>query len=205
MSIIHDALKKVQQGLNFKSNKLPLNAPATPETTGYIYENPASAETIEGVEQITAAPQASLKEQIKSALIVLGAIVIILTSALYIYQQFQINIPQVQRMAKKSFYKLIHKEEIPDFKTKSAADLKPLAQVTLAPPPNTASSQSKPAAPITLNIHGIMSNDSGNLVLINDQVYQEGDEIDGAKITKINLDSITIMNNGAEQTILVKN
>ena len=48
-----------------------------------------------------------------------------------------------------------------------------------------------------------MADDRGNLVLINDQVYQEGDEIDGAKITKINLNSITIINNGKEETISV--
>ena len=124
---------------------------------------------------------------------------------MYIYQQFQNDIPKVQKFAKKSFFKLIHKEELPDFKTKSPAELKSLAQLTINPPTMKSSSLAKPAAPVTLDIHGIMSNDSGNLVLINDQVYQEGDEVDGAKITKINLDSITIINNGVEQTILVKN
>ena len=50
-----------------------------------------------------------------------------------------------------------------------------------------------------------MANTSGNLVLINDQVYQEGDTVDGAKIIKINLDSISVIVNGAEQTISVEN
>ena len=56
-----------------------------------------------------------------------------------------------------------------------------------------------------MDVHGIMSKGNSNLVLINDQVYQEGDEVEGAKIVKINLDSITILNNGAEETIHVKN
>ena len=54
-------------------------------------------------------------------------------------------------------------------------------------------------------IHGVMANGSRNIVLINDQVYQEGDDVDGVKIVKINLDSITVNNNGKEQTIRVKN
>ena len=50
-----------------------------------------------------------------------------------------------------------------------------------------------------------MSNGSSNVVLIDDKVYQEGDEVDGAKIVKINLDSITVNINGTEKTIFVKN
>jgi type II secretory pathway component PulC len=57
----------------------------------------------------------------------------------------------------------------------------------------------------TLNIHGVMANGSKNLVLINDQVYQDGDEVDGIKIVKINLDHITVINNGEEEQISVKN
>ena len=49
-----------------------------------------------------------------------------------------------------------------------------------------------------------MSNDTGNVALINDQIYQEGDSVDGVKIVKISLDSVTVINNGKEETISVK-
>jgi hypothetical protein len=85
-----------------------------------------------------------------------------------------------------------------------------MAQITINTPASpvagpASSTLTKPPAPVTLNIHGIMANATGNLVLINDQVYQEGDVVDGAKIVKINLNSITVINNGTEQTIPVKN
>ena len=76
---------------------------------------------------------------------------------------------------------------VPDFKTRAPQDLKPLAQIST-----------------TLKIHGIMANATGNLALINDQVYQEGDEVDGAKIIKIDLNSITVNINGTDKTIAVK-
>ena len=182
MSIIHDALKKVQQGLS----------PENQTASAYLYEKPAEVETLP-----------PMKNKIKSLLTLCCALAITLASVLYIYQQFQNDIPKVKNFAKKSFYKLINKEEPLAFKAKAPDKLKPLAQFTINPP--ASSKITKPPAPITLNIHGIMSNDTGNLVLINDQVYQEGDAVDGAKIVKINLDSITVNINGAEKTIFVKN
>ena len=196
MSIIHDALKKVQQGLNFKPEEVPVSPPtAAPSASGYLYETPPPIETLPPSEAADQKPP--IKNKIKSTLAATCALLITVAITIaageYIYQQFQNNIPTVQRFAKKSFL-LIHKKMSP--KTRPSADLKPLAQLTIA---------TKSPTPVTLDIHGIMSNESGNLVLINDQVYQEGDEIDGAKITKINLDSIKVINNGVEQTILVKN
>jgi len=193
MSIIHDALKKVQQGLS----------PENQTASAYLYEKPAEVETLPRANQQATNQKSLMKNKIKSLFILCCALAITLASVLYIYQQFQNDIPKVKNFAKKSFYKLINKEEPLAFKAKAPDKLKPLAQFTINPP--ASSKITKPPAPITLNIHGIMSNDTGNLVLINDQVYQEGDAVDGAKIVKINLDSITVNINGAEKTIFVKN
>jgi hypothetical protein len=175
MSIIHDALKKAQQGLN-------------PEKA--------------------ADPKPPIKNKIKSLLALICSIAVTAGALFYLYKQFQNDVPKVKILAQKSFYKLINKKEPPPaFKTKAPEDLKPLARITINPPADTATATTTaqaPAAPMTLNIHGIMSNASGNLALINDQVYQEGDEVDGAKIIKINLNSITVNINGIEKTILVK-
>ncbi len=189
MSIIHDALKKVQWA---KTNG----------TEGTPQEGPANTET-------AALP---MKNKWSSLLAMVLAVVITAGSLWYIYAQFKTQwhdqVPRVQRMAKASLYKLINKKEVPVLQPKPPAELKPLAKITINAPPvtvDTTNPAAKPPAPLTLNIHGIMSNASGNLVLINNSVYQEGDEIEGAKIIKISLDSITVNNNGIEQTIPVRN
>ena len=203
MSIIHEALKKVQDGLTPKVEETTVDSSTTQNAAAHLFETPLAIETLPRAGQQTINPPTLMTNKIKSFFTLICAIVITVASALYIYQQFQNDIPKVKVLAKKSFYKLIHKEVPPDFKTKAPVDLKSLATLTINQSPS--SSTAKPLAPITLNIHGIMANASGNLVLINDQVYQEGDSVDGAKIVKINLDSITVINNGTEQTILVKN
>jgi hypothetical protein len=195
MSIIHDALKKLQQGLAPKTEVTP----PTPETAlNNLYETPVTVETLPKAGEETIDLKPPKKSKIKNILTICAALAVIAGSGYYLYYQYQGSISQVKRFAKKSFYKLIlHKEEVPAFKTMAPQDLKPLARLTV----NSAQSSS----PVTLNIHGIMANGTGNLVLINDEVYQEGDEVNGAKIVKINLDSITVNIDGAEKTIFVRN
>lgn len=206
MSIINEALKKTQQGMTRKTDETPAHPPTgAPPETGYIYSTPP-AET--AAPKVTA-PYLSeenkenrkLPPSIKSALALLCALAITGGSVGYIYLQFQKDIPKIKKLAKTSFYTFIHKKEQPDFKTRAPEDLKPLAQLTIASPAhlNTAATP----APIVLNVHGVMANGHSNIVLINDQVYQEGDEVQGAKILKINLDSILVTNNGKEETIRV--
>ena len=70
---------------------------------------------------------------------------------------------------------------------------------TAVPPADTAP---KPVVPRpSLKIQGIMADPRGNVALINDRVYAEGDDIDGAKIVKISLDSIVISRDGTEETL----
>jgi hypothetical protein len=210
MSIIHDALKKVQQSLTPKTSEPPTPPSGTDQKGAtYLYATPPSEETIEHLEPQTASPKKSSPNKIKSFLAFLCAIAITAGSIWYLYHQFQDYIPRLQRTVKKSYYQLIHKEEVPDFKTKKPEDLVPLAKITINPPASsTAANTTTPAPaplPTTLNVHGIMANASGNLALINNRVYQEGDEVDGAKIIKINLDSITVNIDGTEKTIYVNN
>jgi len=195
MSIIHDALKKVQKGLSSKSDEVEV-----------INEDSSEIEILPPSRQETVVVKSIIQNKIKSALALICATTITVLSVMYICQQFKNEVPLAQRFAKNSFNKLIH--QLQPLNTKTPAHVapapKPLAQITINPLTTKTSESTKPA-PTTLDIHGIMANATGNLVLINDQVYQEGDEIDGAKIIKINLDSITINNNGTQQTIFVKN
>jgi len=203
MSIIHDALKKVQQSLTGKTKEPPAVPSGTTAKGGtYLFETPQAPETLI-LNSDNKKPV--VQNQIKSFFAFICASAIIAGSIWYLFQQFQINIPQIQRQAKKSFYQLLHKEEVPNFKNKKPEDLKPLGQITISPPVNAPANTTPTSAPITLNVHGIMSDAKGNLALINGQVYQEGDEVEGAKIIKINLNSITVNINGTEKTIFVKN
>ncbi len=192
MSIIHDALKKVQQGLNSKSGE-----------TGVIEEPVQEIEVLPPANPSSTEEKPPEQNKFKTFLAILCALVITAGSLFYIWQQLQINVPKVQVFTRNSINKLIHKIK-PNDKPAGPVELKSLAQLTITPEKSKNSTAGKPA-PVTFNIHGIMANGTGNLALINDQVYEAGDMIDGAKITKINLDSITIINNGEEQTIPVKN
>jgi hypothetical protein len=199
MSIIHDALKKIQQGQQ------------TPPKND---ETPLFASPIKPAEQEPPAIELSApkKNKTTSALAVICALVFTIGALIFCYRQMNTYFPQLKRAAKSSFYKLIHKKEIPDFKTKAPQDLVPLAKITVNPPKplspsnvSTIATTAQHGLPVTLSIHGVMSNGSGTLVLINDSVYQEGDDVDGVKIVKISLNSITVINNGKEETIYVKN
>jgi len=228
MSIIHDALKKVQRGLSNKPHLLP-PAPMTaepPKKSDYVYATP-SVEDIKPEEKIEIIKEKpSLLKIIKSLLAIICAAAITAGSIWYIYGQVQSYIPNVPKITPKSLYKLIPKEMIAHFKAKpKVVPLKPMGQITIhtqtptkvVAPVNpapaaapvavpTAAPVTVPVAPsITLNVHGIMSDAKGNVALINDQVYQEGDDIDGVKIVKINLNSIIVDDNGVERKIPVKN
>ena len=62
----------------------------------------------------------------------------------------------------------------------------------------------KPEDPHAFNIQGTMSDQRGNVAIINGKIYTEGDMADGAKIVKINMDSIVVSRDGQEETIAVK-
>jgi hypothetical protein len=220
MSIIHDALKKVQQGLSPKSDKTP-TAPTTskPPSPDYIYATPTDPAGRYDQQPIEHLP--SRQNKAKSVLAFLCALAITLGAFVFLYKQLCSSLPGFKSWTELSFNKLIHQKEQFDSKNKTFENFKPLAKITVNPPkppappsPTNPSSPTempaaanmiKPGLPSTLNIHGVMSNGSNNLVLINDQVYQEGDEVDGIKIVKINLNTITVINNGKKELIRVKN
>jgi len=238
MSIIHDALKKVQQGLSGKNNETP-TAPLTDAkpSSSYIYSAPPEASVPTAEKPIEVLP--SSQNNAKSFLAMLCAIAISIACIAFFFKQLNTYFPQLQPTLKNAFYKYILRKD--EFGFKNERDLVPLAKIIVNPPaapaptpaptmpavaPTTpaliptavASAATVPAVtptpippvgtpvtPETLNVHGVMSNGNQNLVLIDDQVYQEGDEVDGVKILKIGLTSITVLNNGQEEKIRVRN
>ncbi len=168
MSIIHDALKKTQQGL------------ASQNSSERLYEDPPEVLQSAGQEK-SKSETIALQNNFSPLFAIICSLAITIASAWYIIQYFHNQLPDFKIVDRKPFYQLINTIRMPSLTAQAPENVDPL------------------------NIQGVMSNTSGNLVLINGQVYQTGDTVDGAKITKINLDSIIVMTNGTEKTIHVKN
>ena len=158
MSIIHEALKKVQNDLEHKSSS-PV-----------------------------AAPGPSPKRAGKTALLLLLLFLTAL-SAGYLYLHAQSSKQTVATPA------------TPAPQTPPPAQVSAAAQPAPQPVPPSAP---KPQDPHAFNIQGIMSDQRGNVALINDKIYAEGDAIDNGKIVRISLDSIVISRDGQEEIIAVK-
>jgi len=225
MSIIHDALKKIQQGMPSKADekKEPVSPPAAPNPLANPYADPPAAAqtTVQNQGQATEQKQ-PIQNKIKTLLALVCAIAITLGASIFLYKQLHSYVPTVKRWAKTTYHQLVHKKNTADSKPAPPPPLPPLAKINVNPttppapaaipakPPSMAdqpvpAQAPKPNTPETLDVHGVMSNGKSNLVLINDQVYQEGDEVAGVKIVKIDLDYITVIIKGKEEKIRVKN
>ena len=137
MSIIHDALKKVQQGRTPKADQTP------------IWAEPAKQTATKN-----AAQKPSIVKMITSLLAMLCAMAITLVVFSLIFQQFQKNMPnaqkwakdmpKVKKMAMTSLSQLIHKVPLPILKSPTSQEPKPLAQLTVAPPAASDTTQTRP-------------------------------------------------------------
>ncbi|MDO8675885.1 MAG: hypothetical protein Q7K71_07230 [Candidatus Omnitrophota bacterium] len=153
MSIIHEALKKVQNSLQDK---------------------------------ISGGAKSGSKDGWKIIVLVLSAVAVLTTG--YVYRQ---------GASSPAPHPVVPKIGSP-----------PPVQVNAVPAPvpetkTEAKPEPKPEYADTLNIHGIMSDPNGNVVLIDNGIYAEGDEVQGVKIIKISLDGIVILKDGKEETIRV--
>ncbi len=231
MSIIHDALKKVQEKSGPKADTTQ-SPPALTEPPKFesVFSDPPPRNPDDVLPAIEHLP--AKENKARSILAFLAAIAITIGSFVFCYAQLHTYFPKADRWVTEQFDQLVHKNKHPEAGPQTPKVLTPLAKITVLPPspaqpaspvavtkplnptspgnaPNPASlpavsNTNPPTTPQTLNIHGVMSNGTSNLVLINDQVYQEGDEVDGIKILKINLNTITVLNNGQEEKIRVK-
>lgn len=247
MSIIHDALKKVQQSLDQKKAQTPpvtpppvaaeptpaAQAPAPEQTPApspeaqpqaapqQPYTSPFDEPPKPKIEDISTGHKATSKAEQPTGgsskiLIGVGIAVVLITASLWFAgTQLTTMFPAL----KDRLTALSGKAKQAANHVTNPINPKPLAQVTVNPPPaattpatpdastTTATTAAAPAAepiPLTLKISGIMASGDHNIALVNDKIYQEGETIEGVQIIKINLDSIVVLNNGQEQTIEVR-
>ena len=162
MSIIHEALKKVQANLSTPS-------PTQPEDA-LEQEAPSNASPTP--------PTRINKKPFSMALMLLS--VIAFAACWFLAVQIKRYFPNVLTI-KPSAY---------GSKTSPASG--PLARI-----PQQAHSPQ-------LNIQGVMAQGDTNLVLINKDIYQQGDQIEGYTIISIAFDKIVVKKDGEETTITLR-
>ena len=194
MSIIHEALKKVQanlQGLKSDptpaSNVVPLGEhitpPPPPRPSQEATAVPSVAERPKTIPVATETPAAVTKKS-QSVLPLILAFAILAAAGWIAYPYIFGKKPELPKIA------LPMPQKPPQH----------LAQVKITPGAESPASN----APIVLNIQGVMENNGRTVALIDDKIYEAGDEIAGIKILSIDVEAITVLRNGTEETIRVR-
>lgn len=177
MSIIHDALKKVQTNLQEQEQSGPKRFELEPLGGGPL--TPPQPKVEPAPRKITAsgtAPAPRPKSP-KGRLIFLFAA---LCAAAYItYTQYS---PQIAPL-KRSIQSMARS----------------VPAVTLPAP-----SPTPVADPNVLKLEGVMNNNGAMLALINGKIYEEGSAINGAKIVRIGENTVTISRDGEEEVLQVR-
>lgn len=173
MSIIHDALKKVQE--NFTRKVAPAPDPSGPP------------------------PEKEPKKV--SPLSILFAIILVLVCLYFGYNQLLKNWDRIRIAFDLPNVKL-QKIEIPKITVSTPTDSKPKTLSENRTPVPMAKIQTENQE--NLNIQGVLTQGNSTVVLINDKIYEEGDEINGIKIVSIDSVSVTILKNGKEENIRVR-
>lgn len=164
MSIIHDALKKVQQTNNPEATP----PPATPQGS---VQNP---ETV--------------KPQDKTSILLFVAAICAVVAMIFA------ALPQfTPKKPVRTSAVTVTKQPAPEpAATTEPAPAVPAQTTAVTDPLNSA------------RIEGIMDMGDKKVVLINGNVYEEGQTIHGRTITKITLDAMTVTDNGQERTFSIK-
>jgi hypothetical protein len=174
MSIIHDALKKVQQTNN--PGSVPPPAPL---------QEPGQRPDPKNV---------SNKTNIILLITTICAIVVMIFAAL----------PQFT--PKKTVPTPTPATQITQEKQTAAAPAAITAPVSATPAPEMpAKKTNDPKDPLSsMQIEGVMDMEGKKVVLINGNIYEEGQTIHGKIISKIAIDSLTVMEDGKERTFPIK-
>ena len=100
MSIIHDALKKIQQGFPAKAENIqPSPSTKPPVSSEPLFSMPQATETLTQTVEKIAQEKPPIKNKLKSLYIatctILISFAIVVASILFIYRQYKNNIPDV--------------------------------------------------------------------------------------------------------------
>jgi len=182
MSIIHEALKKVQR----TTPSGPATTPAYPATAATGTPAPTAA-----------APKPATTPLTIISLTVLGVAVI---TVLAILTKLAVETTQHPRMISSVHQTPAVAAPQPAVPATPKVPAPPLAAAIEPPVPaaNAATSETP------FKIEGIMDMGNKKVALINGNVYEEGQTVNGLMITSIGLDHVTVMENGTPRVIATR-
>lgn len=212
MSIINEALKKLQNQISHSNPKISSEPSVIqPQQTELTAAQQAGFQPIPepaSAQPLQSAPQPSGQRAKESRLVLILGILCLLT-ALFAPV---VNKQSVMGMLLAKLPKNINFPKIQKPQTPAAAlaasvpqpekrqePIQKIIQTFTAP----AAAKSSANPPSRLSINGVMTHGTQNLVLIDGQVYEEGEEVDGVKIIKITSKGATVLENGTERFIKV--
>ncbi len=195
MSIIHEALKKVQANLQGRQESAPSASPSEstqppPIAQIPVANTPIPSELPPPGESLTQSVPEAKKHSFKFLHIVLP--LLIAASLWFCYRQVEHYFPGLVPPIK-SLIKLPQMPKIPL--------AHPAPKTVTALPKTEQPSQSDPAN--VLKLQGIMSKNGTNIAIINNKIYEQGSEINGVKILQIDMNAVTILKDGKEETLTV--
>lgn len=210
MSIINDALKKLQAQLSHtQAGSNEIQSPAS--------SAPLTAAQQAGFEPVPSLYASSNAVQPKPAEKSSGSKLAIILGLLCLLTALFAPIVNKQSVISMLLTKIPKRATVATAKSLQTTPLKPAPIVNTTPAPEE---NPKPiqqivknlTAPITkaqlktssrIIINGIMTRGEDNLALIDGQVYEEGEEVDGVKILKITPKGVTVLENGDERFVKV--
>jgi hypothetical protein len=185
MSIIHDALKKVQKSMQKNTQAV---APDVHEAS-IVSPNPAE-------------PVSSSQRKpypISITFLIAGTISVALVGIALVWHFNLLKLKtEPQPLAKIVISAAPTPAPIPFVQTAAT----PPAEIPVDVPPPAAPAPKE--EPTVLNVQGIMANQNSNVVLINNEIYEEGAVVNGYKILKISLNAIAVEHDGKKETITIK-
>ncbi len=217
MSIINEALKKLQNQI---SHTHPHAKPSSEQTA--VQQQPTELtaaqqagfqpvpETSVQVSQPAAEP--SVQKPKGSRLVIILGILCLLTALFApvvnkqsvmgmllakLPKNISISLPKTQKIKPQTPAEALAAAE-PE---KKVEPIQKIIQNLTGPAAAITKSGGTPSSRIIVN--GVMTHGAENLVLIDGQVYEEGNEVDGVKILKITSKGITVLENGSERFIKV--
>ena len=210
MSIINDALKKLQNQITH-SNPQPANgsmhsaqAELTPaQKAGF---QPVPSNDTQHVSAVTA-PQSSQNNKESRLVLILGILCLIIGLFVPVVNKQSLIVVLISQLPKEA-------KSSKAMPTKTSA----VTVATVTPQPerkkepinalikNLTAPASKPSSSKNQSriiINGTMTRGEQNLALIDGQIYEEGDEVDGVKLIKITPKGVTVLENGEERTVKI--
>jgi hypothetical protein len=192
MSIIHDALKKVQHSLERKHGRHPPE-PQTYQSSTYI--PPARPQNT------PVSPLAVKKEGVSAKMIFIMVNTILIAAGIIIVLLLRLLETQTPRQDTSALVR----QRLEAVIAPGQAATAPAPQASaLATPLPQATDPIRPSGPPPLELNGTMLMDERRVALINNDIYELSEYVDGKRITDISLTEATLLDEATGATIILR-